>query len=112
VEEILCEKIRAILTREGLKARDFLDVHIICRTYGIKLKDIQDCVVDKTRFMLVLYEKYRRSFARKKRMILSEETFTWGEERGLLLRDIDEKEFYMFLRILQTFLERIIAELH
>jgi len=111
VNEILCEKVRAILTREGLKARDFLDVYQICRMYRIRLEDIRDCVLGKTQFMLRLYQKYRKSFARKKHIILSEEAFTWGEERGLLLRDIDEKEFAMSLIELQRFLKEVISEL-
>ena len=57
------------------------------------------------------YQKYRKSLARKKRLILSGEAFTWGEERALLLRDRDEKEFAKFLRELQEFLRGIISEL-
>lgn len=37
--------------------------------------------------------------------------FTWGEEKGLLLKDIDEKEFYKFLEKLKTFLKKVLNEL-
>ena len=111
VTEILCEKVRAILTREGVKARDFLDVYQICQMYGIKLQDIHDCVVGKTQFMLSRYQKYRNSFAKKKNIVLSEDTFTWGEERGLLLQNFDKIGFYRFLRELREFLRKIITEL-
>ena len=34
--------------------------------------------------------------------------FTWGEEKGLLLKDIDEKEFYSFLEKLKAFLKKVV----
>jgi hypothetical protein len=37
--------------------------------------------------------------------------FTWGEEKDLLLKDIDEKEFYKFLEKLKMFLKEVIDKL-
>lgn len=34
--------------------------------------------------------------------------FNWGEEKGLLLREIDEKDFYKFVEKMKAFLKRII----
>jgi len=111
IREILCEKIRAILTRKGLKARDFLDVYLICKTFGIKLEDISDCSVEKIKFTLSLYERYRKNLEAKKGIVTSA-PFTWGEEKGLLLKDIDEKDFYKFLEKLKTFLKKAIDGLN
>jgi predicted nucleotidyltransferase component of viral defense system len=105
VREILCEKIRAILTRKGMKARDFIDVYLICTQFRIRLDDIYSCSVEKTRFMLHLYERYRKNIEEKKTIVTST-PFTWGEEKALLLKDIDEKEFYKFLEQLKTFLKK------
>ena len=110
VREILCEKIRAILTRKGIKARDFLDVYLICREFRIGLEDVYGCSVEKTRFTLSLYERYRKNLEEKKTIVMSA-PFTWGEEKGLLLKDIDEKEFYKFLEKLKTFLKKVVDEL-
>ena len=110
VREILCEKIRAILTRRGIKARDFLDVYLICREFRIELEDVYGCSVEKTRFTLCLYERYRKNLEEKKTIVLSA-PFTWGEEKGLLLKDIDEKEFYKFLEKLKMFLKKVVDEL-
>ncbi|MBE3115899.1 nucleotidyl transferase AbiEii/AbiGii toxin family protein [Candidatus Bathyarchaeota archaeon] len=110
VREILCEKIRAILTRKGIKARDFLDAYLICREFGIGLEDVYDYSVEKTRFTLCLYERYRKNLEEKKNIVMSA-PFTWGEEKGLLLKDIDEKEFYKFLEKLKTFLKKVVDKL-
>jgi len=111
IDEILCEKVRSILTREGVKARDFLDVFLICKKFGNKLEDLRDHILDKTRFMLSLYEKYRVNLAEKKDIITSRNGLSLGEERGLLLLDIDEMEFYRFLEDFTVFLKEIMGEL-
>ncbi len=108
--EILAEKIRAILTRQGTKARDYLDVYLIQKRFGISLDDVYSCVLDKTQFTLNLYERYRNNLEEKKQTILST-PFNWGEEKQLLLREIDEKDFYKFVENLKVFLRKIIDSL-
>lgn len=110
VREILCEKIRAILTRKGIKARDLLDVYLICNEFRIRLENVHDCSLEKTRFSLRLYERYRKNLEEKKTIIMSA-PFTWGEEKDLLLKDIDEKDFYKFIEKLKTFLKKVADEL-
>jgi len=34
IREILCEKVRSILTRRGVKARDFVDAYLISKEKG------------------------------------------------------------------------------
>jgi len=57
--EILCEKVRAVLTRKGYKARDFLDIYLLCRKYNLKLENLLEPITDKIRFTLDSYQKYR-----------------------------------------------------
>jgi predicted nucleotidyltransferase component of viral defense system len=109
-KEILAEKIRAILTRRGLKARDFLDVYLINKTLGISLKDIFSCVMEKTRFTLNLYARYRANLEQKRSTIMSA-PFNWGEEKGLLLREIDEEDFYEFIEKMKKFLMKVLEGL-
>ena len=109
MREILCEKVRSILTREGIKARDFLDVYLICRKYQLRLEDMLKPIVGKISFMLGIYEKYRENFQAKK-AILTSEPFRWGEEKELLLQEIDEKEFVKFLENFRLFLKKVIDE--
>lgn len=110
IREILCEKVRSILTREGVKTRDFLDVYLICSKYHIRLEDMHDCIVDKTLFMLSFYEKYRKNLAAK-REILTSKPFRWGEEKGLLLLEIDYKDFFRFLEEFRLFLKQAMVKL-
>lgn len=94
IREIFCEKIRSILTRGGIKARDFVDVYLISKKFKIRFEDMEEDIIDKTRFILDLYAKYRRNFREKKKLLKSKEIFRWGEEKGMLLIEMDEKEFY------------------
>jgi predicted nucleotidyltransferase component of viral defense system len=110
VREILAEKIRAILTRRGIKARDFLDAYLIGKTFEIALDEVFNCVVEKIKFTLELYERYRQNLETKKATFLST-PFNWGDEKGLLLKEIDEKDFYRFIEKLQGFLEKVVNTL-
>lgn len=108
--EILAEKIRAILTRQGTKARDFLDVYLIDKKFGVSLEAILACVLEKTKLTLNLYARYRNGLEEKKSTITST-PFTWGEEKGLLLKEIDEKDFYKYVEKLRIFLMKAIESL-
>jgi predicted nucleotidyltransferase component of viral defense system len=108
--EILSEKIRAILTRKGVKARDYLDVYLIEKKFGVSLEEVFGCVVEKIGFTLNLYAKYRENLEEKKATVMST-PFTWGEEKGLLLKEIDEKEFYKHIEKLKVFLKKVIEGL-
>jgi hypothetical protein len=37
--------------------------------------------------------------------------FNWGEEKGLLLKEIDEKDFYKFIDRLKAFLKKVMDNL-
>jgi len=111
IREILSEKVRALLTREGTKARDFLDVYLICKKFGIKLEDMEKCIVRKLDFALKLYGKYRDNLKEKIGLLNSGKLFEWGAERELLLSEIDESDFYRFLGGFETFLKEIVRTL-
>jgi len=107
VREILSEKVRAILTRRGTKARDFLDVYLIDREYKIKPASVEKCAVKKVEMALGMYGRYRAHFTEKAERLESADLFEWGAERDLLISEIDEKEFYSFLSGFQRFLEKV-----
>ncbi len=108
IREILSEKVRALLTREGTKARDFLDVYLICTKFGLKLDDVEKCIVRKVSFAARLYGKYRANLKEKIKLLESGRLFEWGEERELLLAEMDESDFYAFLSEFQEFLKKIV----
>ena len=113
VREILSEKVRALLTREGTKARDFLDIYLIRKRFGITPADVESCIVDKINFALRIYRKYRTNLKEKMRLLSSGKLFEWGQERDLLLSEINERDFYTFLKEFQEFLStKIINQLN
>jgi predicted nucleotidyltransferase component of viral defense system len=105
IREILCEKVRSILTRKGFKARDFLDVYLICKKYDLKIEDLLEPIADKIRFVLDIYQKYQENFEAKT-AVFATESFKWGEEKRFLLQDIDGKEFDKFLDNFMPFLKK------
>lgn len=50
-EEILCEKVRAILTRQTQKLRDFYDVFMIEKS-GVSVEQLKNAIINKTRDVL------------------------------------------------------------
>jgi len=111
IREILCEKVRALLTRQGTKARDFLDVYLIWKRFGLRPEDEEKCIVGKIGFSLKLYAKYRSHLKQKVALLNSGKLFTWGTEKELLLSDIDEEDFYRFESGFEAFLKKIVAVL-
>ena len=112
IKEILCEKVRAILTRKGSKARDFVDVYLITKKLDENVSKYKPLIIEKTRFILDMYEKYRLNLKRKKDLIESKEIFKWGMERELLLKEIDEMEFGRFVGKFTNFLTEVIENLN
>ena len=110
IREILCEKTRSLLTRRGIKARDFVDMFQISKTFDIDLDELKSQMVEKTAFSLKIYRKYRENLRRKKEMLGSDDFFEWGAERELLLCEISEAEFYGFVRKVLHFLREIVEE--
>src|SRR3989344_3914202 len=57
LREILIEKVRAILTRRGIKARDFADVFLIIKKDKLDLNDFKKEIIEKISDVLK-FEKY------------------------------------------------------
>lgn len=111
IREILSEKVRAILTRRGAKARDFVDVYLIQRDYKIAPKAIQKCAIKKIQFAISSYERFRAQFEGRRKLLGSGGAFEWGSERDLLITKIDEKGFYAFLLGFQGYLKELAEEI-
>lgn len=106
IKEIFCEKIRAILTRRGIKERDFVDVYLISKKFDIEYNDLKREILEKTKFILILYQKYRDNL-RENLEVLSVDSFPFGSENYLLLCEINKKEFYKFVRELINYLKNL-----
>ncbi len=104
IREILLEKVRAILTRKGVKARDFVDVFMIAKTLDKDVTAFKKGIISKIRFML-RYEKYQQNLKDKIKIK------TWirpGEEEHLLLKP--QEGFHLFVKKIQPFLNDVMSE--
>ena len=107
IKEILIEKIRAVLTRRGIKARDFVDVFLIVKKNKLDLNDFKKQIIVKISDMLK-FEKYNQNIKNKETQLKKE--LILGEEEALLLTSID-KGFPEFVKEFNIFLKEIIKEL-
>ena len=96
-KEIFCEKVRAILTRKGIKERNFIDIYLISNKFGFGYENLEKEILDKTRFMLDIYQKYKTNLEENLK-VLSLDSFTFGSEDYLLLTKINREEFYKFVK--------------
>jgi predicted nucleotidyltransferase component of viral defense system len=106
--EILCEKVRAILTRRVQKLRDFYDLFVLSK-HGFKLRDLKRQIVEKVRASLH-YKKYRDNLSRNRSELrigpsVLEDPF----ERSLLVTE-PEGDFEDFLAGLMSELKQIADE--
>jgi len=106
VREILIEKVRAILTRRGIKARDFVDVFLIVRKEKLRLDDFKKQIIEKISDMLK-FEKYTPNIKNKETQLSDD--LVLGEEAFILI-PID-KGFPKFTKEFILFLKEIIKEL-
>ncbi len=81
LKEIAAEKIRALLTRRGFKARDIIDLYYLARE-GATIPAVKKMAIEKTKFMFK-YLKYADNLKNKK----FEEKFKLGEEERLMIEE-------------------------
>jgi predicted nucleotidyltransferase component of viral defense system len=102
-KEILSEKIRAILTRKGIKSRDFIDVYMITRGDINQIELIENEIVSKINFS-IKHEKYSENLNEK---INDLPKFNVDDESKILLIKLD-KGFYTFINHFDLYLKNLI----
>jgi len=103
LKEILCEKVRAILTRRGVKARDFIDIFIIEDEKNLKVETFKEEIIKKVQDALES-KKYLRNLEDKNK---SFPKYSLGEEERLLLTEIDKDKYTIFLKRFYKFLDKL-----
>ncbi|MFH1511276.1 MAG: nucleotidyl transferase AbiEii/AbiGii toxin family protein [Candidatus Woesearchaeota archaeon] len=106
LEEILVEKIRAVLTRKGIKSRDLIDIFLITNKNKASLDSFKPQIISKTEFVLG-YEKYQKNIINKD---FSSFNGFAKEEEKLLIHDIP-KGFEMFLEEFRLFVQSLAKEI-
>ncbi len=105
IKEILIEKIRAILTRKGTKARDYIDVYMIEKKEKLDVKNFKKQIIEKIKPILK-FEKYKKNLIAKQS---TEFIFNKNEEERILLIELP-KDFDTFFNKLKTFLDGLSKE--
>lgn len=107
LREIFVEKARAILTRKGVKARDFVDIFLIAKKEKLNFNDFKKKIIEKINHMLK-FEKYSENIKNKENQI--NEELILREEEALILIPIGAG-FPQFLKKFDVFLKEVIREL-
>ncbi|PLJ77438.1 MAG: hypothetical protein B7L53_06885, partial [Thermofilum sp. NZ13] len=92
LREILCEKVRAILTRSVQKLRDLYDLYMLEKA-GLGIEDYEEEIARKIKLVL-RYRRYRESSEKNRRGLeLSLESMADSHELSLFVEQPDEEEF-------------------
>jgi len=106
--EVLCEKIRAILTRRMQKLRDFYDVFMLEKK-GFKAENMKEEIIRKVRSCL-RYKKYRENLEKNRKGLNLEAIFSDTFERSFFIAELG-KDFERFLKEFKAVLEEIMKSL-
>ncbi len=109
--EIVCEKIRALLTRREIKTRDVVDLYFIEKMLGLRLDVLKDKCTSKVVFAVQNYRKYKDNFKS-----ITKQKLTTGDLMGedvafLLLRELNKKELEEFVERLVIFLDSLVVNI-
>ncbi len=85
-EEIFVEKCRAAMTRRTYKLRDMIDIYHIEEKYGITVENCREKIIEKTNFMLDLYDRYRENIRNK----IYPRPDPYNEEMDLMIIEIPD----------------------
>jgi len=107
LEEILCEKIRAILTRQAMKLRDIYDVFMIEKA-GVRMEELREEILEKIA-VAMRFRKYRDALMASMDAIDLESILDDSSELEMFVTKPGE-EFYSFVSELENFLKEIIQE--
>jgi len=105
--EILCEKVRAILTRRAQKLRDFYDLFVL-DSHGYRVSALADESARKTKSSFY-YSKYRRNFETNRKAIKMDDAVVESPFERSLFIDAPPPEFDRFVENLLIELRGIVG---
>jgi len=103
-EEILCEKVRAILTRRAQKLRDFYDVFML-EKHGVNIEELRDDIVEKIRAAMY-FQKYRKNIEKNMESLAIEKILDDPLEREMFITRPPVK-FDEFMRKFEKVVRRL-----
>ncbi|MBI2631705.1 nucleotidyl transferase AbiEii/AbiGii toxin family protein [Candidatus Pacearchaeota archaeon] len=101
IREIVVEKIRSLLTRKAIKARDAIDLFFIYQSFEIKPQDFPKEIREKISFSINNYKKYRNNLelTKDKLQILE---FKYREVQPLVIMSFKKKDFVDYVKELKN----------
>jgi predicted nucleotidyltransferase component of viral defense system len=112
INEIVVEKVRALLTRTGAKARDYVDLYFISQKYKVSIDQFIAEVIKKIQFATKRNQRYRNNFLSTEKALQEGSMFKWGDEEKYLLTPINTQEFDAYVDNLENKLRSIIKIYH
>ena len=112
INEIVTEKVRALLTRTGAKARDYVDLYFISQKYQVSIDQFIADIVIKIQFATKRNQRYRNNFLSTEKTLKDGSMFKWGDEKKYLLTPINTQEFDAYVGMLENKLRSIIKIYH
>ncbi len=107
LREIASEKVRALLTRNGIKARDIVDLYFIEKKHKIHVGALKDTCIEKVNFAIGSYNKYKKAFVARGAAL--EKEVLLENVLHIMLTDLNRKDFDNFTQKLSAFLEEVKA---
>ncbi len=107
IEEILCEKMRAILTRQAMKLRDIYDVFMIWKA-GVRIEELKEEILEKIRSAM-RFKKYRDALKASVDTLSLESILEDPAEMEMFVVKPGE-EFYSYAGKLERFLKEVARE--
>lgn len=105
LREILIEKVRAILTRKGIKMRDYIDIYMIEKKEKLYAWDFKSQIIDKIN-AVIKFEKYKTNINTK---TIEGITFDPSKELAILLVEIPE-DFNAFFARFNNLCKQLVKE--
>ena len=112
INEIVTEKVRALLSRTGAKARDYVDLYFISQKYQVSIDQFIADIIIKIQFATKRNQRYRNNFLSTEKTLHDGSMFKWGDEKKYLLMPINTQEFAAYVGTLENKLRSIIKIYH
>ena len=108
INEIVAEKVRALLTRTGAKARDYVDLYFIGKKYQISIDQIIKDIIIKIQFATKRNQRYRNNLLTTEKTLRGGSMFNWGDEEKYILTPLNPREFHTYVGTIENKLRSII----
>lgn len=110
VREIAAEKLRSLLTRKAIKARDVIDLFFIAKKFNVQPQNLLREAREKIVFAINMYDKYNEY------LLITKEKFkstmiSYDEVKHLVLQPVRKEEFDAFVTHLRPLLEKLMEEI-